>query len=176
MLLVSAGHHPSKPGACYKSFCEHDEAVRWVDEICDQLGEQRCVKVPPGVLRDKVRFINNRHPVAAVEIHFNSAVDSEGNHVGSGALCLHYPGSQTGMSLATRIQQGLEPIFGRHWNGVMEGWYRMDPKFGPDFFLARISCPSVIIEPEFIHHKELLQGNRYQACFAIAQSLLEFMR
>ena len=76
MILISAGHHPTKPGACYEGFCEHDEALRWVDIICLQLGEigLECLPVPAGILKNKVNFINARSPILAVEIHFNSAV------------------------------------------------------------------------------------------------------
>lgn len=187
MICVSAGHHPLKPGACHEGFCEHDEAVRWVDEICNNLGEGQCVKVPPTTLKDKVLFINNRQPDIAVEIHFNSAKvwedlnkdgiqqENEVKNVGRGCCTLYYPGSETGKVLATYVQEGMEQIFDRHWNGVMEGYYRMNPKNGADYFLRRTRMPSIIIEPEFIHKKELIQNSRIAACAAITSSLLDYM-
>ncbi|KKL45821.1 hypothetical protein LCGC14_2351830, partial [marine sediment metagenome] len=30
MIIIFAGHHPRKPGACFEGFCEHDEALRWL--------------------------------------------------------------------------------------------------------------------------------------------------
>jgi len=185
MICISAGHHPTKPGACYEGFCEHDEAVRWVDEICSHLGES-CLKVPATTLKEKVAFINARMPRAAIEIHFNAArvwedLDKNGiqdvgevRNVGKGALTLYYPGSKNGLTLATAIQGNLETLFDRHWNGVMEGWYRMNKKFGPDYFLEKTRCPAIIIEPEFIHRKDIIQNKRKEACIAIATTLKEF--
>lgn len=185
MICISAGHHPTKPGACFEGFCEHDEAVKWVNEICSHLGDL-CVKVPPSTLKEKVAFINVRNPSMAVEIHFNAAQvhkdlnnngevdEGEMKNVGSGALTLYYPGSKKGKRLATEVQTVLEPIFTRHWDGVMEGWYRMNKNFGADYFLAKTKCTSIIVEPEFIHRKDLIQKNREVACFNIAQCLMEF--
>ena len=186
MILISAGHHPTKPGACFEGFCEHDEALRWVDEICKHLGEL-CVKVPPSVLKDKIAFINARSPDIAVEIHFNSAkvwkdlnengiVDAgEMKNVGRGALTLYCPNSVKGKALATVVQEAMSPLYGTHWNGVMEGWYRMSKKYGADKFLTKTRCPAIIIEPEFIHHKDLIQEHREVACFNIVQALVEYI-
>lgn len=187
MILISAGHHPNKAGACFEDFCEFDEAARWVKLIVENIGE-KALLVPFGVLKNKVAFINERAKNSiAVEIHFNSAkiwedLDKDGivdpgemKNVGRGALTLHYPKSKKGISLATEIQSTISPLYGTHWNGVMEGYYRMNPKYGVDYFLAKTHCPSVIIEPEFIHHKDLIQEHREVACFNIAQTLLEFI-
>lgn len=183
MILVSAGHHPTKPGVCYEDFCEHDEALRWVPLIINALGGFG-LAVPAGTLTSKVDFINARKPHMAVEIHFNSLrvwkdlnknglVDpGEMVNTGSGCLTLYCPGSVRGKELATEVQTGLEGIFKRHWRGVMEGWYRMNPANGPDFILARTNCPTIIIEPEFIHRKDLIQKNRQQACDSIAFNLM----
>ena len=65
--------------------------------------------------------------------------------------------------------------YDEHWNGVMPGWYRMNKNFGPDFFLKRTHCPSIIIEPEFIHHKDLIVDNREKVCTAIAQALINYV-
>lgn len=187
MILISAGHYPEKPGACYEGFCEFDEANRWVDQIILNLNSENALKVPSGTLKPKVQFINSRGATLAIEIHFNSATvwddlnhnkvidEGEVRNVGRGSLCLYYPGSEKGKAHAQNIQDALVPIFGTHWNGVMEGYYRMNKKFGPDFFLAKTKCPSVIVEPEFIHHKELLTKNRIAACHNIAEAIREFL-
>jgi len=188
LILISAGHHQTKVGACFKDFCEFDEASRWAKLIFENIGEEKAMLVPFGVLKSKVAFINERAINSiAVEIHFNSAKvwedlnkdgivdEGEMKNVGRGALTLHYPKSKKGIELATDIQKTIEPFYGTHWNGVMEGYYRMNKKFGIDYFLAKTHCPSVIIEPEFIHHKDLIQEHREVACFNIAQALMEFM-
>jgi len=187
MILISAGHHPTKAGACYEDFCEFDEAARWAKLITENIGEEHALLVPFGVLKDKVAFINERaHNSIAIEIHFNSAkiwedLDNDGLvdegemiNVGRGALSLHYPNSVKGVRLAIDMQDSIQPLYGKHWNGVMAGYYRMNPKFGVDYFLAKTHCPSVIVEPEFIHHKDLIQKHREVACFNIAQALMDF--
>ena len=189
MILISAGHHPNKAGACYEDFCQFDEAARWAKLIVEYIGDDKALLVPFGVLKDKVAFINERAAGSvAIEIHFNSAKiwedlnkngvrdDGEMKNVGNGALTLHYPNSVKGIELAINVQETMQSIFGKHWNGVMEGYYRMNPKFGIDYFLAKTNCPSIIIEPEFIHHKELIQSNREVACFNIAQTLMELYK
>lgn len=182
MILLSAGHYPLRPGANYKSFCEHDEAVRWVESIGRYLESEYGV-VPTGKLRQKVAFINRRDPICAIEVHFNSAIklqDIDGDgikdivNVGNGALSLYCPGSIKGKQLASLMQSAMETIFKRHWDGVMEGYYRMDKRNGVDFFLRRTSCPAVIIEPEFIHHKDLIQSNREEVCRLLAEALDNF--
>lgn len=185
MILISAGHHPTSLGACFEGFCEHDEALRWVDEIYARLGPDKALLVPAGVLRSKIDFINARRPAVAIEIHFNSlqvwkdanadGVVDEGEMrpVGNGALTLHYPGSTRGKAVAQTVQGAMEPIFGKHWRGAMEGWYRMNKKFGPDYFLSRTNCTAIIVEPEFIHKQDLITGNRVLACRAIADALLK---
>ena len=171
MILLSAGHYPGKPGACFEGFCEFDEAERWIKEVKSHLSDEEALLVPPGTLKTKVAFINARHPALAVEIHFNSAVNARGEHVGDGSLCLYYPGSKVGKQYAERLQYCVEPVFGKSWDGVMEGWYRMDKKYGPDFFLAKTNCPAVIVEPQYIHRKENIIEYREAACFNIAEML-----
>lgn len=186
MIFISAGHHPTKPGACFGTFCEHDEALKWVLEICGNLHNLglEYMQVPAAPLKTKVAFINAREAALAVEIHFNSAgkmvksADSGEEvfqHTGNGALTLYCPGSVKGKLLATKIQEGMETVFKRHWGGVMEGYYRMDKSRGVDFFLRKTKCPAVIVEPEFIHHKELIQQNRFEVCSKIAIGIKNYI-
>lgn len=171
MILLSAGHFPEKPGACFESFCEFDEADRWVNRIIELVNDHRVIRVPPTPLKGKVAFINARESQLAIELHFNSAVNAAGEHIGSGACVLHHPNSSNGISFAELFFGVVEPIFGKHWNGVMPGWYRMDEKFGPDFFLDRTRCPAIIIEPEFIHNKETILKYREVTCHNLAQTI-----
>ena len=171
MIYVSAGHHPTKKGAEFDGFTEHDEALVWVDIILANLGD-RGIKVPTGVLKDKVDFINRSEATIAIEIHFNSAVDRQGNRVGQGSETLYYPGSKKGLLLAKSVQTILAEYFLPD-RGVKEGWYKMDKTKGADFFLAKTKCPSVILEPEFIHRKEIIQNKRGNVCKDLAEKLIE---
>ena len=188
MILVSAGHHAYKKGASYEGFYEYDEAQIWASTICYYIGFD-CKLVPSGVLKDKVEFINSQKNVSiVVEVHFNSAkvwedlnkngvVDKgEIKNIGNGCLTLHYPKSIKGIEAAKTVQDSMERVFKRHWNGVMEGYFRMNPANGVDYFLARTLCTSIIIEPEFIHHKELIQSKREEACKLIAESLVNLVK
>lgn len=173
MIFISAGHHPAKPGACFGNFCEHEEAKVWASLIAHHVGGAAIV-VPTGTLRQKVEFINSRSVAdsLAVEVHFNSAT-LDGMHVGKGCETLYYPGSTRGAALAEYLQEAVEPHFppGR---GCKEGWYQMNPAKGPDFFLAHTRCPAVIIEPEFIHRKAVIQDRREAACVDIARALRDY--
>lgn len=175
-VLISAGHHPTKPGACWNGFCEHDEAVRWVQAIAPHL-DGYAIIVPPGVLANKVGFINARSPTIAIEIHFNSAPDgpdADDLPDGEGSETLYYPASAKGKVLAHFIQSRLGQVFSPD-RGTKEGWYQMNKEKGPDFFLQRTNCVSVIVEPEFITHKEKIQDNRYAGSVAIATGILEYL-
>lgn len=170
MIFVSAGHYPSKPGAAYKGFTEYDEAEIWADKIVEYLdGEGKLV--PTGFLGQKVGFINVREPDLAIEVHFNAAVDDNGNNVGRGCETLYFPGSTKGKRLAEIVHEAIAEVFEPD-RGVKEGWYRMNPENGPDYFLARTSCPAIIVEPDFIHRKEIIQNGRDACCELIASALL----
>ena len=179
MIFLSAGHYPSRPGVGFEGFFEHDEAVRWVDLMHEQISDISCI-VPPGVLRTKVEFINNRRTwdSFALEVHFNSAKANtapEGEppvweHIGRGCETLYYPGSKKGKPLAQVINDAMA----KHMEpdrGIKEGWYQMNKDKGPNFFLARTACSAIIIEPDFIHRKDIIQQKREACCEAIACAL-----
>jgi len=172
MIAISAGHYPERPGACYEDFCEHGEAKSWAIIITDHLIRLGCDArlVPSGVLSKKVEYTNGCNADIAIEIHFNSAV-SKGEHVGEGCETLFYPESQKGAFIAGEIQTALAPGLFRD-RGIKPGWYRMNPKKGVDFFLARTKCPAIIIEPDFIHRVNHIQSNREQACELISETLM----
>lgn len=169
MILVSAGHRPEARGACYQEFCEWDEAMRWASLIVQILGRDALL-VPTGHLQQKVGFINAHSATLALEVHFNSAKDRGGNNVGEGCETLYMPGSEPGRRCAEIVQGALAGVF-RPDRGVKKGWYQADPANGPIFFLRSTHCPALIIEPEFIHRREVIQGRRDEACHAIAAAL-----
>jgi len=170
MIAISAGHYPERPGACFDNFCEHGEAVEWAKLICGHLGKEGFY-VPTGFLQSKVDAINNRDIDIAVEIHFNSAVNADGERIGEGCETLYYPESQKGAFIANELQKAITPVLFKD-RGIKQGWYRMNPDNGPDFFLARTKCPAIILEPEFIHRKDSIQVNRDVACQFIAETLM----
>jgi len=174
MIFISAGHHPGAPGATFERFIEHDEAVIWSGLMNDSLGESGTL-VPPGTLQSKVDFINSRllNGDVAIEIHFNAARDKDNLPVGKGCETLYYPGSENGKHLATLCQEALALCFPPS-RGVKEGWYRMDPERGADFFLARTKCPAIILEPEFVHRSDLIIENREMAIGLMIDNLKEF--
>ena len=174
MIFISAGHHPSAPGAKYERFVEHDEAVIWTEELAAALDGDG-ILVPVGVLREKVNFINARlmNGDVAVEIHFNAAM-KDGENVGRGSETLYYPGSDKGKALAEKMQECLGAIFPPD-RGAKEGWYQMNPAKGADFFLAKTKCPSIIVEPEFVHRFDLIADKRTEAIIVLAKALREFI-
>ncbi len=173
MILVSAGHHPARKGANYNGFYEHDEALLWVAEILSHL-DSLAEMVPVGTLRSKIDYINEHNAELAVEIHFNQTPDGmpSSRPKWQGALTLH-AGSHRGEQLADNVQKELEQVFGRHWRGTMIGYYQMNKNKGLDAFLEKTNCPAVIIEPEFIFRKEIIQSARVEACSAISLALLK---
>jgi len=170
MIFISTGHHPYSKGASCGKFNEFDEAKIWASLIAHMVGK-KAMLVPVGVLREKVAFINSfQGSNIAVEIHFNSAVDGEGNRVGAGSETLYFPGSNRGEALAQCVQEELCAVFPPD-RGAKEGWYRMDKSKGANYFLARTRCPAIIIEPEFIHRRDIILSCRENGCKAITIAL-----
>lgn len=188
MIFISAGHYPERPGACFGSFCEHSEAVLWTKEIQEYLKSQgvESMLVPVGIIRTKVEFINSQNPEFAIEVHFNSfkvwedandddlITEDELHHAGSGCETLYYPGSEKGAILAHNIQTELKQHF-KPDRGIKEGWYRMNPKNGADYFLKKTICTAVIVEPAFIHNKIQIQAKRQEACISIGSGIIKTM-
>lgn len=175
MVCISAGHNPDKKGASFNGFYEHDEAWEWAMELVTLVSEKYTVDlVPTGALKAKVDFINTAKPDLAMEIHFNSAVNSEGEHTGSGSETLYYPGSNRGMRAAKIVQSHLSPIFSPD-RGVKEGYYQLNPSKPPDYFLRKTNCLSLIVEPEFIHKKVLIQEHREAGCKALNAAISEIL-
>jgi len=171
MIFISAGHHPTKPGAKFDRFIEHDEACVWVDIMVNAINNSgndespavKAIAVPPGFLKTKVDFINSRmvNGDIALEIHFNAAVVN-GKNVGRGCETLYYPGSEKGKELAEKCQEVLEEYFPPS-RGVKEGW-----------FLAQTRCPAVIIEPEFVQNFQKIFDNRDDAITLLVVALEEY--
>ena len=179
MIYVSAGHFAEHPGASYGSFNEHDEAKIWASILLNKLGHNGMM-VPVGNLSNKVDFIKkmsygpNTKKDIAIDIHFNSAKNSEGEHVGRGSETLYFPGSVRGAKVATVIQSVLGTFFLPD-RGIKEGYYQMNKAKGPDFFLSHTPCTAIIIEPEFIHRRAKIVERREVVCESLATALLTFL-
>ena len=177
-VFIAAGHYPTAPGAGFEGFYEHEEATRWVSVMTALDPDARVlVPVPTGTLKEKTVFINkrcDRQRDVAVEIHFNSFVDTQGNHKGSGCVSLFYPDSKTSAALANACQEVLKVHFPPD-RGIAAGWYRGNELRGPYYFLAKTSCAAVILEPEFVHHRELIQSKRQEVAQALAAMLAEYV-
>lgn len=184
MILISAGHHAGAQGAQAHGRSEWPEASRWQNDILHTLGH-RAEAVPTGLLRDKVRYINNRDPALAVEIHFNSA-KVNGKHVGEGSETLYTPGDHRSKRAAQLVQTHLAPIFPPD-RGVKEGWHRQDYPGRVDYhgdvdgdeklvwFLLGTLCPAIIIEAEFIHNYDRIDTGMGRGSLAISNALVEYM-
>lgn len=184
MKLISAGHHKKAEGARFGDVTEYQLSTKWADRIAEIMGDQ-CVRVPNGTLKEKVAFINqfDRKSIA-IDIHFNSfkmwkdqnangvVDDGEMVHAGRGSETLYYPSSKTGEKAARIMQGSISQVF-KPDRGIKEGYYQMNKSKGVDFFLARTSCTSLIIEPEFIDNLETLDQNMDSCCHAIASALLD---
>ncbi len=170
-IVVSAGHNPDRKGASFGEFNEHDEAIIWLDLLGYYLGDQIFI-VPTGGLRRKVEIINNADDVKlAIEIHFNSAKNSDGEHVGRGCETLYCPGSVKGKDYASQIQDMLANNY-QPSRGIKEGWYRMDKSLGKkDYFLEHTKMPALIIEPDFVHRVKIIQDGREDTCKKLASLL-----
>lgn len=182
MIFISAGHHAEKQGAEFEGITEYSLTTVWADRIFLLLGADNAIRVPNGYLADKVDFINKHNANLAVEIHFNSFKiwkdlnenglidDGELKYAGRGSETLYYPGSKKGLLAATTIQNALGDIFPPN-RGAKEGWYKMNPANGPDYFLKKTKCISLIIEPEFIDNQDIITDNMECACYIIADTL-----
>ena len=167
MILVSAGHHPSAKGAHHGDFYEHDEAVRWRDELVVQLGGKGVAE------KEKAGFINSAADARlAVEIHFNSLDTTQTLPSERGCLTYYYPGSQPGRRAAQRVQEALRMFFPPDL-GSHDGYVRMEPSRGIIWFLRDTKCMALLIEPQFIDRKEDIQSRRHDCCVALATVLIE---
>ncbi|MDA3834721.1 MAG: N-acetylmuramoyl-L-alanine amidase, partial [Spirochaetales bacterium] len=62
-------------------------------------------------------------------------------------------------------QESIAQELGNRNRGVKEGWYMMDPKNGPDYFLAETNCPAVITEFYFLDNAEERERYAGNVCF-----------
>lgn len=169
-IIIFAGHHPTKPGASYNGFNEHDEALRWLDLLRPYFSVEDLSIGPIGTLKTKTNYINNRNPLLACDLHFNSAPLVDNKRQGEGSMTLYYPGSVKGKLAADAVQNCICEVF-KPDRGSREGYYRLDPTKSPDWFLARTKCTSLILEPEYIHQKEKIIDNREAGVEELAKGL-----
>ena len=179
MIFISVAHHPAAKGAAFVNaqgvelFNEYDESLIWSQNLHAVFGFDS-VLVPTGKLKAKVAFINERatRNDLALEIHFNSAKNSHGIHVGRGCETLYCPCSVRGKLAAQIMQLHLATVMGPD-RGVAEAWYQMNPAKGPDYFAAETKCPALIVEPEFVHRHDLIWDNRNLAVSMMSEAIMQ---
>lgn len=161
-LFLSAGHGAGDPGACWKGFREHDEAVLWVQALARRL--PKALVVPTGTLSSKVRWINERarRTDMAIEIHFNASTPTS-----KGAMTLYAPGSRRGEDAAGPLQEVLQDFFPPSL-GIRKGYFRGDPKQPVLHFLKGTVCTALILEPEFVYHGDSIRLAREACCEELA--------
>ena len=176
MILLSAGHRPGAKGASFGDLNEHDEATRWVGQLSVLLRQRTHVEiVPTGNLPAKIKFINDYDAEKvdlAIEIHFNS----DPLHKGRGSETLYCPDSVNGKRAAQIVQTALGKIFTPD-RGIKEGWYKMivppNPRAVPDAFLRQSRPTALIVEPEFIHNRSIIESMRSIGCETLADAIVE---
>ena len=144
-IAVSIGHHPQRQGASYADWSEYalcaPVAGFAVREIT-RAGHQAFM-APAASLVSKVAWINGLEVDLAVEIHVNAGL-------GHGCETLYCPSSARGLDAALAANGHLVSDLSLRDRGVKEGWHRLDPDRGPNFFLKHTKMPALIIEPGFI--------------------------
>lgn len=176
MIIITPGHYKAATGAKNRNgFSEYPETRLWAKELVACIGE-KAIYVSSQPLTKKVRRINRicgeKEITLALEIHFNSAKNSAGTHVGEGSETLYYPGSIRGRELAVGVQGIISSVFSPD-RGVKEGWYRRRKTSGALYFLEHTRCPAIIIEPEFIQYQERITRRRDELCEKLGEFLQE---
>ena len=186
MILVAAGHHAGAKGATFNGISEYDYTPIWRDDLIQHLGH-RASAVPSGLLRDKVDFINAAKPALVIEIHFNSAINMRGQHVGKGCETLYKPNDHRSRHAAMCLQDAMATVF-QPSRGAFEGWLRRDYPGRVDYdgdvegdehldyLLANANCPAVVIEPEFIHNWTIITKKQGLAILEISNALVGLMK
>lgn len=166
-IALSAGHTLKAPGATHEGFSEYPETLIWRDLLAFLLERRGYTvhRIEPARSRDKVAEVNALRADLFLETHFNG-----GPAQAAGSETLYCPGSVKGESAARAIQKRLAPLFPPD-RGVKEGWYRQKVGGKRVYVLDKTNCPAVIVEPEFVHHRDAIQSNADRACEAIAAGI-----
>lgn len=185
-IALSAGHNPNAKGASNgQGFNEYDEAIKWLAKLIELFSNSQVqvIEVPTGSLRSKINFINKQTDLKlALEIHFNSCASIKVK----GSETLYCPGSYRGKIAADIIQRAIASIMPPN-RGIKEGWYRMDRPGIKDYagdvdgdevidaFLRSTRCTAVIVEPEFIQNRSVIEANRDICCEVIYEAILDYL-
>ena len=171
-IIISFGHTKDKPGAEGESHTEYEFTKPWAERVYEIIKEkvENTILVPEGELKEKVEFINNNDPLFCVEIHFNANIPDA-----RGSESLHFPESETGKRIAEKYQEQFEKrrIFQPN-RGVKDGVYWSNGEIAGTLYLLRATtCPTVILEPEFMSNEETIMDNENMGIDAIVQATLE---
>ncbi len=100
-----------------------------------------------GPLPKQIAEVNELNADCAIELHLNAG----GGH---GYETLYCPGSERGEDLAQVVNSAIGSVLNSRDRGVKEGWYRMAPENGPDYFLKVTNCPAIITEMFFLDNAD----------------------
>jgi len=176
IVALSAGHYPDdKSQARSYDRGEYGEVMPVLAYAIRHLQYKGhyAYLIGTGGLDQKVARINELAPDCAVEIHLNDA-----SVIALGCETLHYPGSDSGISLARHIQYLLPIATGNKDRGTKPGYYWADGEPGePLFFVEQTFCPAVIVEPWFIQYEKGYLEDHWAVArigMAIAQGIINW--
>jgi hypothetical protein len=139
---VSIGHNPDAASFTNKNeYSEGAVIAGWIVKLAMENNLTPYI-IGTGKLKKKVKEINKLKLDCAIELHLNSGG-------GIGGETLYCPGSAKGKKFAEIIHKKTSKIMTRD-RGIKKGYFKMDPKNPPNFFLKKTNCPALILEHYFL--------------------------
>lgn len=108
---------------------------------------------PTVPLGRKVDWVNANGPFDLVlDLHGNADPDSDGvgDPVAAGCMTLYMPGNPRGEQAAKAVQAALVAATGQQDDGVRPGYFRMDPKNPPLFWLRKTRWLALLVEFAYV--------------------------
>jgi len=138
---ISLGHNPDGGHINKLEYTEAAPVVGYIIKFSMEANLKPYI-VGTGDLKKKVKEINKLKLDCCLELHLNAGG-------GRGAETLYCPGSTDGLKFANIIHKEIVSIAGKD-RGVKPGFFKMDSKNPPDYFLKKTNCPAIILEHYFL--------------------------
>lgn len=163
---VSIGHHPDRQGYIAHNKSEYSEMAILAGLLVSKLtsASHKAYMIGTGQLALKVADVNYLELDCCVELHLNAG----GGH---GHETLYCPGSAKGELLAASVNHQISIVMNNRNRGVKEGYHRMKPENGPNYFLSATNCPAIITELYFLDNED--ERARYLGSLDIADRVAE---